>query len=116
MEQPDFGKKLVEIRKVNGLTQDELAEKCKITVRTIQRIESGLVKPRAYTIKVLSDYLGVDFFEISNFTGDEVFKMNPSSNMKDSKTILMINGESFLGGRITMQAKLRLLIIIKKRE
>ena len=42
MNQPDFGRKLSEIRRANGLTQDELAEKCKITVRTIQRIESGV--------------------------------------------------------------------------
>jgi len=46
------------------------------------------VKPRAFTIKVLSDILGVDFFEISNFTGDEVDKINHNSNMKNSTTIL----------------------------
>jgi transcriptional regulator with XRE-family HTH domain len=66
MKQPDFGKKLIEIRKVQGLTQEELAEKCKITIRTIQRIESGLVLPRAFTLKVLSDILEFDFLEISN--------------------------------------------------
>ena len=64
MEQPDFGRKLVEIRNVNGLTQEELAEKCKITIRTIQRIESGIVKPRAFTIKIISTILGFDFYEI----------------------------------------------------
>jgi transcriptional regulator with XRE-family HTH domain len=66
MKQPDFGKKLIEIRKVRGLTQDELAAKCKITIRTVQRIESGLVLPRAFTLKVLSDNLEFDFLEISN--------------------------------------------------
>jgi transcriptional regulator with XRE-family HTH domain len=66
MKQPDFGKKLIEIRKVHGLTQDQLAAKCKITIRTIQRIESGMVMPRAFTLKVLSDNLEFDFLEISN--------------------------------------------------
>ena len=66
MKQPDFGKKLIEIRKVRGLTQDELAAKCKITIRTVQRIESGLVLPRAFTLKVLSDYLEFDFLELTN--------------------------------------------------
>jgi transcriptional regulator with XRE-family HTH domain len=66
MRQPDFGKKLFEIRKIRGLTQDELAVKCKITIRTIQRIEAGLVMPRAFTLKVLSDNLEFDFLEISN--------------------------------------------------
>lgn len=66
MKQPDFGKKLIEIRKVNGLTQDQLAAKCKITIRTIQRIESGLVMPRAFTSKVLSDVLEFDFLALTN--------------------------------------------------
>ena len=63
MEKLDFGTKLIDVRKAKGLTQDEVAEKCKITVRTIQRIESGAVKPRAFTIKIISDVLGFDFFE-----------------------------------------------------
>lgn len=50
-----FGKKLLEVRKAKGLTQEEVAEKCGITIRTIQRIESGLVEPRVYTIKIISE-------------------------------------------------------------
>jgi transcriptional regulator with XRE-family HTH domain len=62
MENLGFGRKLIEVRKAKGLTQEEVAEKCKITVRTIQRIESGIVNPRAFTIKIISDALGFDFF------------------------------------------------------
>jgi len=61
MEMKDFGKKLIEVRKSLGLTQEEIAEKCNITVRTIQRLESGQVKPRAYTVKILSEFLEFDF-------------------------------------------------------
>lgn len=61
MNQPEFGNELVKIRKAKGLTQFELAEKCKVSNRTIQRIESGLVTPRSYTIKTLSDVLDFDF-------------------------------------------------------
>lgn len=75
MEKLDFGTKLIDVRKAKGLTQEEVAEKCKITVRTIQRVESGLVKPRAYTIKTISDVLGFDFFEASN-TGYDVNEVN----------------------------------------
>ncbi|MEB2782496.1 helix-turn-helix transcriptional regulator [Algoriphagus sp. C2-6-M1] len=53
MEEEDFGKKLIEVRKVKGLTQAEVAEMCKIATRTIQRIETGIVKPRAFTIKLI---------------------------------------------------------------
>ena len=61
MRNLDFGTKLIEVRKAKGLTQEEVAEKCKITARTIQRIESGKVKPRSFTIKLISETLGFDF-------------------------------------------------------
>lgn len=65
MEKPGFGNKLIEIRKAKGLTQEEVAEKCHVTVRTIQRIESGMVQPRAYTIKIICEALEFDFFDAS---------------------------------------------------
>ncbi len=68
METLDFGKKLIEVRKAKGLTQEEVAERCRVTTRTIQRIESGIVKPRAFTVKSISETLGFDFFETS-YTG-----------------------------------------------
>ena len=86
MEKLDFGTKLIEVRKAKGLTQEEVAEKCKITVRTIQRIESGLVTPRAFTIKIISETLGFDFFETSN-TGYEVFTENRNSNLEYHKVL-----------------------------
>lgn len=53
MNQPDLGKKIAELRKAKGLTQEELVEKCNLNVRTLQRIESGEVTPRSYTIKAI---------------------------------------------------------------
>mgnify|MGYP003598873837 CR=1 FL=1 len=41
-----------------NLTQEELAEKSGISVRTIQRIESG-TKPKGYTLKALAAALGI---------------------------------------------------------
>lgn len=65
MKQPDLGKALAGIRKSKGLTQTELSEKCNITVKTIQRIESGRVTPRSYTVKTISQALSVDFLAFS---------------------------------------------------
>jgi transcriptional regulator with XRE-family HTH domain len=53
MDQPNLGKRISELRKAKGLTQEELAEQCKISARTLQRIESGVVMPRAYTVRVI---------------------------------------------------------------
>ncbi len=86
MKKLDFGTKLIEVRKAKGLTQDEVAEKCKITVRTIQRIESGLVMPRAFTIKVICETLGFDFFEASN-TGYEALTESQNSNLENHKVL-----------------------------
>lgn len=60
MKQPQLGKKISELRKAKGLTQEELVEKCNLNVRTIQRIESGEVTPRSYTVKALFEALGVE--------------------------------------------------------
>ncbi|MGK7391386.1 MAG: helix-turn-helix domain-containing protein [Candidatus Cyclobacteriaceae bacterium M2_1C_046] len=66
MKQPELGKKITELRKSKGLTQEELVEKCNISVRTIQRIETGDVTPRSYTIKTILSALDYDLDEISD--------------------------------------------------
>mgnify|MGYP001627201782 CR=1 FL=1 len=81
MEKPGFGKKLIEVRKAKGLTQEEVAEKCGVTVRTIQRIESGVVQPRVFTIKLISEALEFDFFEASE-TNFDVKIENPNSELE----------------------------------
>jgi transcriptional regulator with XRE-family HTH domain len=61
MNQPDLGHKVIELRQQKGLTQEQLAELCEVSARTIQRIESGQVDPRAYTLQCLSKALEFDF-------------------------------------------------------
>jgi transcriptional regulator with XRE-family HTH domain len=65
MKQPELGKKIAELRKAKGLTQEELVSKCKLTVRTLQRIESGVVTPRSYTIKMLFAALDYNVYNFS---------------------------------------------------
>jgi len=61
MQQPDLGLKVAELRQLKGLTQEELADRCEVSARTVQRIESGEVDPRAYTLRCLGEVLGFDF-------------------------------------------------------
>lgn len=63
MKQPDLGLKVAELRQQKGLTQEQLSALCEISPRTIQRIESGEVDPRVYTIQSLSAALDFDFGE-----------------------------------------------------
>lgn len=66
MKQPQLGKHIAQLRQSQGLTQEELVEKCNISVRTIQRIESGDVTPRSYTIKTIFNALDYDFTNVIN--------------------------------------------------
>ena len=65
MNQPDLGLRVNELRQQKGLTQEQLAEECEVSPRTIQRIESGEVDPRSYTLQCLSKSLDFDFMEDS---------------------------------------------------
>lgn len=67
MKQPELGRKIYELRKQKGLTQEELVEKCNINVRTIQRIEAGETTPRSFTIKAILEALEAN---LDNFTND----------------------------------------------
>jgi uncharacterized Tic20 family protein len=69
MNQPQLGLKVSDLRQQKGLTQERLAELCEVSPRTIQRIESGEVDPRAYTLHCLGEALEFDFGEEN--TGNE---------------------------------------------
>ena len=96
MKQPLLGKKISELRKQKGLTQEDLVEKCNITVRTIQRIESGETTPRIYTIKTILNALGLDYekvFERQYNEGkfDKILRVFPS-NLKEVLNVSFIAG------------------------
>jgi transcriptional regulator with XRE-family HTH domain len=61
MKQPELGKQVAAFRISKGLTQSDLAEKCRVNIRTIQRTEAGKVMPRAYTLNLLNVALQSDF-------------------------------------------------------
>ena len=63
MNQPDLGLKVTELRQQKRLTQEQLAEYCHVSTRTIQRIESGEVNPRSRTLHCLHGALDFDFGE-----------------------------------------------------
>lgn len=62
------GKKISDLRKEKGYTQEELAELSKINLRTIQRIENNKSEPRGKTLSLICDALDVD---VSDFQKSE---------------------------------------------
>lgn len=57
----ELHQKIAVARKKKGFTQEQLAEMANVTVRTIQRLESGESVPRPYTIKAIAAALDTTF-------------------------------------------------------
>lgn len=91
LQQPDLGVKIAKQRKKKGLTQGELVEKCNISVRTLQRIESGVVTPRNYTVKCIFEVLELDMNSKHNSSKNMIktweMKFKNSINHKKSETM-----------------------------
>lgn len=66
------------------MTQEELAEQTGVTTRTIQRIESGDVEPRAYTLQSIAEVLEIDFEELHRC------ELKGDDGMKESRTWLAL--------------------------
>jgi uncharacterized Tic20 family protein len=64
MDKSSIAKKIAHFRKLKGITQEMLSEVTGLNVRTIQRIESGEVDPRLYTLKAIADALEVNLEEL----------------------------------------------------
>ncbi|MDF1576108.1 MAG: helix-turn-helix transcriptional regulator [Bacteroidales bacterium] len=87
MKQPELGRKIADLRKAKGYTQEELVEKCNLSVRTLQRIESGEVEPRSHTIRVIFSALDYQVYDSSNIRLRLFFKQ--VSNVFNLKTNTM---------------------------
>lgn len=72
---------LKKIREEKNLTQEELAEKSGISVRTIQRIEAG-TEPKGYTLKTLASTLDISEKEL-------LFQNIPKEEIKIDEPILI---------------------------
>lgn len=87
MNQPDLGKKIAELRKAKGLTQEELVEECNLNVRTLQRIESGEVTPRSYTIRII--------FNALDYTPDSSFDLTFNGSGKTGSIVSKWPGQVY---------------------
>lgn len=88
---------LKKIREEKNLTQEELAEKSGISVRTIQRIEAG-TEPKGYTLKTLASTLEISEKDllVSEILNEEIKVEEPilateKDEVFNSKVIKMIN-------------------------
>jgi transcriptional regulator with XRE-family HTH domain len=71
MKNIDLAKKIKELRSRKGMSQDELAEKSQLSLRTIQRIEAGETEARGDTLQRLAKALNVTPDELIDWTESE---------------------------------------------
>jgi uncharacterized Tic20 family protein len=66
-----LGKRVKELRMKNGFSQESLAEECKVSLRTIQRIENCITIPHGYTLSQLAMALHVSPDELVDWSKQE---------------------------------------------
>lgn len=97
----NLGEQIKTLRKSRNWTQAELAEKCGLTTRTIQRIESNEVQPSLYSKKRLQEILETDWEESTAKNPKVPKKSIFQKPQKSMKTILILSIPlllSLLGG------------------
>ena len=65
-----LGKRIFELRKEKGMTQEELAEKLGTLHNQISRLENGMVNPKITTLLKVAEVLGVSVSDLLNFPDD----------------------------------------------
>jgi len=81
----NIGTKIRELRLLKGFTQEDLADKTGLSVRTIQRIENGEVDPRTFTLNALAEALEVD---LQVLTSTKI--VEPKSFLEDDYTWVIL--------------------------
>ena len=105
-----IGQKIKELRLLKGYTQEDLAERTNLSVRTIQRIENGEVDPRTYTLNLLAEALDV---ALEEFTSEIVEKEKLNATIVDHTQWLAL---LHLSGLFIMIFPPLILYIWKKPE
>ena len=84
------------------MTQQELAERSSLTLRTIQRIEANEVNPSNYSLKSIGEALGEDFLSQEPalekpFSFEFIIKINDMNQLvNDLKTLVRNNWKLLL--------------------
>ncbi|GAB5472649.1 MAG: hypothetical protein Mars2KO_07480 [Maribacter sp.] len=68
MKNKNLAKRVKELRKRKGLSQEELTENSGLSLRTIQRIENGETDPTGETLRRIADALKVNPDELIDWT------------------------------------------------
>lgn len=71
MNDMSLAQKIVQSRKMQGLSQEELSNRANISLRTLQRIEKAETEPRGHTLRAIAEVLEVPVEELMDFSRKE---------------------------------------------
>jgi transcriptional regulator with XRE-family HTH domain len=92
MDSKKFCDIIVELRKRNGLTQEQLATKLNITDKAVSKWERGLSYPDITSISSLAKVLGVDSSYLIDLCKKED-SLNPYQKKEQIRKLISIIGE-----------------------
>ncbi len=83
MKKQTLGKRIASLRKENGMTQMELAEKMGVTDKAVSKWERDLSIPDINSISTLADTLGVSVDSLIQIKQDEVTEEHTQDSILD---------------------------------
>lgn len=89
MDNVQIGKLIAELRKKQGLTQQQLADKLNLSNKTISKWETGLGSPDISNLLTLANTLGVSVDELLQGTLDKTKNIQKNDVQKKEKAIIV---------------------------
>lgn len=80
-----LGEKIRELRKKNGLSQEQLAKTLNVSRQAVQKWEKDINEPSIDTIKFIASYFQVDYEFLLNGEGSDSLSKNTISSIKHNK-------------------------------
>lgn len=112
----EFKERIVRLRKMRQLTQEELAKKIGVSTRTIQNYENGSNIPKKYTLKLMAEALEVEQSELASDEDLFVIDANESYGSRGRKSAqkLLDNAYAlFAGGELSEKDKAAVLAALQ---
>jgi D-alanyl-D-alanine-carboxypeptidase/D-alanyl-D-alanine-endopeptidase len=90
MKKELVSKKIIALRRKNGLSQEQLSNNSGVALRTVQRIEAGSVSAHLQTLTLLAKALNIEVSELTISQG-------PSSNVSIRTSLLLLHLSPIIG-------------------
>lgn len=107
-----FKDNLIQLRKIKGLTQEDLAEKVGVTRQAVAKWEAGDTMPDLNKSKLLAEVLGVSIDDLANFESVENMGLGIPPKGKHLFGVVTV-GEK---GQVVIPAKARKLFGINSGD